>query len=112
MVSKKDKKLSKDIKKKRERLYAKMAETGCIACHLSNQTQKTPTEIHHLRAGMGLSQRGVRCIPLCIDHHRGSACGYHGVGRRRFEGLYGTEEYLLDKWISIYNYPINWDEYS
>ena len=99
------------MKNKLKKLYEKMAETGCIVCYLSNQTQKTRTEIHNLRSGMGLSQRGVRCVPLCTDHHRGSKCGFHGLGRKRFEGLYGTEEYLLEKWEKIYG-KVNWDEFK
>tara|TARA_S200000501_G_scaffold148709_1_gene140264 strand:- start:1464 stop:1796 length:333 start_codon:yes stop_codon:yes gene_type:complete len=109
MVSKKDKKLSIVIKKKRQALYQKMAETGCIACRDSGEKQTTPTEIHHLRQGMGMSQRNVKCIPLCVDHHRGNK-GYHGMGRRSFEARYGTEEYLLSTWEEMYE-SIDWEEY-
>lgn len=99
------------MKNKMKKLYERMAETGCIACHLSNQKQITRTEIHHLRSGMGMSQKNIKCIPLCVDHHRGSKCGYHGLGRKRFEALYGSEEYLLKKWMEEHG-EIDWDEYS
>ena len=109
MVSKKDRRLSIVVKKKRQALYQRMPESGCIACRDSGEKQTTPTEIHHLRQGMGMSQRNVKCIPLCVDHHRGNK-GYHGMGKKQFEARYGTEQYLLDTWQELHG-PIDWDEY-
>jgi len=93
-----------------KRLYEKMANTGCIVCYIFNEKQKTRTEIHHLRAGMGMSQKNIKCIPLCIDHHRGSKCGFHGLGRKKFEGLYGSEKFLLEKWMDEHE-KIDWQDY-
>lgn len=78
-------------KAERKHLSA-IAEQGCVLCrHLGYGA--TPAEIHHLRHGMGLAQRNSNCnvIPLCPEHHRGST-GYHGLGRRAFERMYGVTE--------------------
>lgn len=75
-----------------------VASQGCILCR-SLGYPGTPAEIHHLRAGMGAGQRNTNenVIPLCLEHHRG-ATGYHGLGRRAFERMYGlTELDLLRK---------------
>lgn len=73
-----------------------LTESGCILCrHLG--WGETPAQIHHLRSGVGMGQRSSedRTIPLCRSHHVGPK-GFHGLGRRAFERLYGvTEEDLL-----------------
>ena len=69
-----------------------IAEQGCVLClHLGYG--RTDAEIHHLRHGMGMSQRNnnMNVIPLCPEHHRGNT-GYHGLGRRAFERMYGVTE--------------------
>lgn len=68
------------------------ADAGCILC-IYLGLGSTPSEIHHLRAGMGAGQRNgnLMTIPLCPEHHRGRA-GYHGMGRRAFEREYGVTE--------------------
>lgn len=78
-------------KQEREHMSAQ-ANAGCILCrHLGYGS--TPAEIHHLRHGMGAGQRNsnLMTIPLCPEHHRGST-GYHGLGRRAFERMYGVTE--------------------
>ncbi len=69
----------------------RLSEIGCVVC-------RRPAEIHHLRRGVGLSQRSTDAIPLCPDHHR---TGGHGVafhaGPRAFELAHGTEDELLAK---------------
>ena len=72
--------------------FGKLSEMGCILCrHLG--TPGTPPEIHHLRDGQGMSQRAPNnlTIPLCAYHHRGPE-GYHGMGKRGFEAVYGVTE--------------------
>lgn len=71
---------------------SKVAELGCILCQRLGH-HDTPAEIHHLRAGRGLSQRSKdkEAIPLCPEHHRGST-GFHGLGKRAFELRYETTE--------------------
>lgn len=69
-----------------------VAEQGCVLCgHLGYG--KTPAEIHHLRHGMGMGMRNsnYNVIPLCPSHHRGNE-GFHGLGRRAFERMYGVTE--------------------
>jgi hypothetical protein len=72
---------------------SKVAELGCIIC-------RSPAEIHHIRAGMGIGQRNsnFHVLPLCPSHHR---TGGHGVaihaGQKTFEAKYGTEHELLEK---------------
>ena len=78
-------------KKEMQRIYLAMKQDGCILCKVLKQTQKTQTEIHHLRSGQGMSQRGVKCIPLCVEHHRGDT-GFHGLGRKGFEQLHNISE--------------------
>ncbi len=82
---------------KAERAYmSAQADAGCILCrHLG--LGPTPAEIHHLRHGVGAGQRNSHSmsIPLCPEHHRG-ATGYHGLGRREFERVYGVTE--MDLW--------------
>lgn len=81
---------------KNERDYmSAQAEAGCILCrHLGYGP--TPAEIHHLRDGVGAGQRNshLKSIPLCPEHHRG-ATGFHGLGRREFERVYGVTEIEL-----------------
>lgn len=78
---------------KQERAYmSAQAAAGCILCRYLGLGD-TPAEIHHLRDGMGAGQRNsnLMTIPLCPEHHRG-ATGYHGLGRREFERVYGVTE--------------------
>lgn len=81
---------------KAERAHlSRIAEQGCVLCsHLGYG--RTPAEIHHLRHGMGMGQRNnnATVIALCPEHHRG-ATGYHGLGRRAFERMYGVTELEL-----------------
>lgn len=82
--------------------FGKLVDMGCILCwHLG--TPGTSAEIHHLRDGQGMSQRAPNdlTVPLCHIHHRGPQ-GYHGLGKRAFEALYGVSERdLLDMTNSI-----------
>lgn len=45
---------------------------------------------------MGMAQRAPHCgaIGLCYNHHRGKQ-GFHTLGSRVWEKIYGTEEELL-----------------
>tara|TARA_R100000995_G_C3400223_1_gene84526 strand:- start:182 stop:529 length:348 start_codon:yes stop_codon:yes gene_type:complete len=105
---KKEMKRKKPNKKMLE-LYRMQKEYGCVLCKRLNEKQTTPTEIHHLRKGMGMSQRNIKCIPLCRKHHRENKIGYHGLGRKGFEEKYNcTEEELLSAYeVGSGNY-INW----
>ena len=81
----------------------------------SLQSIKTKTKntdgIHHLRSGQGMSQRGVKCIPLCVEHHRGDT-GFHGLGRKGFEQLHNiSEDELLQAWQSQSDIHVDWDKF-
>ena len=99
--------------KKMLEIYRQQKEFGCILCKVLNVEQDSVTEIHHLRDGMGMSQRGVRCIPLCVKHHRINNHGYHGMGRKWFEAEYHcNEKDLLSAWeVASGIYP-NWTEFK
>lgn len=79
---------------------AKLCELGCVACHIQG-TPGTRAEIHHLRDGVGMSQRSshYRAIPLCCVHHRGtfglSIPSIHG-SKNAFIAAFGTEAELLE----------------
>jgi hypothetical protein len=97
-------------KKEMQRIYLSQKEDGCILCNHLNKPQSSPTEIHHLRKGQGMSQRGKLCIPLCVRHHR-SHEGYHGLGRRGFEKTYNvTEEKLFQEWQFLSSIDVDWSE--
>jgi hypothetical protein len=75
-----------------KRHLSRVAELGCIIC-------ARPSEIHHLRNGLGLGQRSshFRVLPLCFDHHRGPyGIGFH-AGKKIWQEKFGTEEELLVK---------------
>lgn len=67
-----------------------VAEVGCIICG-------SPAEIHHIREGMGASQRNDNwnILPLCPIHHRlgGAGIAYH-AGADSFALNYGSERDL------------------
>lgn len=77
--------------------YRRLVDYGCIACRNEFNVYSEP-EIHHIRSGMGTSQRAdwKRTLPLCPPHHR---IGRYGVafhaGRKAWERKHGTEEDLL-----------------
>lgn len=55
-----------------------LADLGCALCRRLGYGP-TPPEIHHLREGQGMAQRGSdwTAIPLCPECHRGPH-GIHG----------------------------------
>lgn len=77
---------------------AKVAQLPCCVCG------NWPVEVHHIRQGVGMSQRaGDReTIPLCQAHHRtgGFGVAFH-AGPREFQSIYGTERELLEKTLAL-----------
>ena len=71
----------------------RVAELGCIIC-------RRPAQIHHIRTGMGKSQRNDNrhVLPLCPDHHQHGGIGvaFH-AGRTTWERCYGTEKELHEQ---------------
>lgn len=88
------------MKKAEKEHLNKLAELGCLACHLQG-TPGTKAEIHHMRDGVGMSQRSshFRALPLCCIHHRGTAGlsvpSIHG-SKNAFIEAFGTESELLE----------------
>lgn len=76
---------------------SRLVELGCIACRNAG-IPDSPAEVHHIRAGQGMSQRARhdQAIPLCPRHHR---LGGHGVaihaGQKTWESIHGSELELL-----------------
>ena len=74
-----------------------LVQVGCVACIVMG-FHGSPSEIHHMRDGVGIAQRSPdsRALPLCAAHHR---TGGHGIafhaGKQAFEQNYGTELNLL-----------------
>ena len=66
----------KPNKQEREHMD-RVAQLGCIACR-NLGFPDTPTQLHHIRAGVGAGQRSshFHVIPLCHHHH--SAQGVDG----------------------------------
>ena len=88
--------------KAEQRHLSAVAELGCIACRRMGYMD-TPAGIHHIRAGMGMSQRNdnYHVLPLCGIHHQ---TGGHGVaihaGQFTWEAKFGTELELLE-WVNV-----------
>lgn len=74
---------------------ARVAALGCVICRRLGMGPQ-PAEVHHIRTGVGAGRRARddQTIPLCSSHHRGNA-GLHGLGRKRFERVYGVAEFEL-----------------
>ena len=86
--------------------YDRIAQNGCIACIVLGYGY-SPTEIHHIRTGVGKAQRAhwSKAIGLCPSHHRlgGSGVAIH-AGIRSFERNIGmTEVELLEKQLELLN---------
>lgn len=74
---------------------ARVAALGCVICRRLGMGPQ-PAEVHHIRTGVGVGRRARddQVLPLCPAHHRGNA-GLHGLGRKRFERVYGVTELEL-----------------
>ena len=82
----------------------RVANLGCYLCrHLGYGV--TPAQVHHLREGLGMSQRASNylTIPLCDRHHANSSPdGIHGQRKAwklaqvdEMDGLADTLERLM-----------------
>jgi len=94
------------MKVKESQYLGKVAGLGCILCHHLGFGQ-TPAQIHHVRAGQGMSQRAQHWlgVPLCPEHHQG-ASGLHGLGTKGFYSRYKLDELdLLAMTIKLLNVP-------
>jgi hypothetical protein len=79
--------------KKEKDYYGKLANFGCVLCHLIG-FEGIPAEIHHIRNG-NIPRKQAPVIPLCFEHHRGNF-GVHSLGKKgKFEARYGIDEQAL-----------------
>ena len=64
----------------------RVASLGCVICD-------SPSEVHHIREGQGMSQRAQHylTVPLCPEHHRGNN-GIHLLGPSMFYTRYKLDE--------------------
>lgn len=79
---------------------AKVAEFGCIVCHLFHRA-KTPCAVHHIVEG-GRRVGHLWTFGLCDPgHHQNAPVDSGKISRHpdkaRFEAAYGTEYELLEK---------------
>ena len=76
-------------------LWSRMADFGCIACHLDG-LKNTYVSIHHID---GRTKPGAhsKVLPLCGPHHQvgGTEAPSIHPWKARFEEKYGTQEHLL-----------------
>lgn len=77
----------------RRQRFDKLSKYGCCIC-------RKPAEIHHLIGfkwrGMGQKADDINTIPLCVDHHRGNV-GIHHLGMKKWEDVFGEQEYHLNQ---------------
>ncbi len=89
-----------------------IADVGCIVCRQLGYSD-SPAEVHHLRDGVGMSQRNDdnNAIPLCHVHHRtgGYGVAFH-AGKNAFEEKFGTERELLEQTHALINKLISQGE--
>lgn len=87
------------MNKETRKHYDEVARLGCALCRFVLGYAETPCEIHHIRRAGKRDTAPV--IGLCPEHHRGNT-GIHGLGRKRFEACYSTdEETLLQKTMDL-----------
>ena len=83
--------------------YDKLSQLGCIVCRREGY-EYSPPHIHHIRHGVGLSQRShwSLAIPLCPNHHQNGGYGIAlHAGQKEFERKFGTEVELLQETIKL-----------
>jgi hypothetical protein len=89
---------------KSEREYLnRLAALGCIVCR-NEGLYGVAAEIHHIRDGQGMGQRGshYETVPLCARHHRtgGYGVAFH-AGKKAWEARYGTERALMEQALAL-----------
>jgi hypothetical protein len=71
---------------------SKVAQMPCVVCG------SWPVQVHHAGTGAGGRRDHMKVLPVCFDHHQGKN-GIHTLGRKKWQGIYGTETELLEKLI-------------
>ena len=97
------KKFMKKSKTKDEKQWLnKLAESGCCICRKYHGIiDAPPCNIHHIREGLGISQRNnsYMCLPLCKHHHQSGPPGeaFHASPKQWID-RYGKESEMLE-WV-------------
>lgn len=93
--------MSKSATAAEKRHMGRVAGLCCVVCR-NIDLGMSPAQIHHIRAGQGMSQRASNylVIPLCPEHHKdgGAMVALH-AGQKQWENLYGSELELLAQTI-------------
>lgn len=83
--------MRKAVTAEQKKRWARLRELGCIVGTCDNPN----AAIHHCETGMGGRKDHDKVIPLCHYHHQGEE-GLHTLGRRVWQGIYGTEQQLME----------------
>ena len=89
--------------------YDKLSQLGGIVCRREGWGY-SPPHIHHIRHGVGLSQRShwSLAIPLCPNHHQNGGYGIAlHAGQKEFERKFGSEVELLQETIKLMSSSLN-----
>lgn len=71
--------------------WERVRSFGCSVCKAPNP------EIHHALTGAGRKKDHAKVFSLCFAHHRGQPDGLHFIGRKIWEGRFGSEQGHLDR---------------
>jgi hypothetical protein len=91
------------VNKDEKNHYDKLSQLGCIVCRKEGWGY-SPPHIHHIRHGVGLSQRShwSLAIPLCPNHHQNGGYGIAlHAGQKEFERKFGSESELLRQTLTV-----------
>jgi hypothetical protein len=91
------------VNKDERKHYDQLSQLGCIVCRREGWGY-SPPHIHHIRHGVGLSQRShwSLAIPLCPNHHQNGGYGIAlHAGQKEFERKFGSEVELLQETIKL-----------
>ena len=87
---------------KREKAYPdRVASLGCVVCRNQGYGD-TPAQIHHIRAGQGMSQRASNHLVILSAHRTTQTAAkawQYMPASRRLEAIYGSELDLLAQTI-------------
>ena len=79
----------------------RLAALGCIVCR-NEGLYGVAAEIHHIRDGQGMGQRGshYETVPLCASRTGGYGIAFH-AGKKAWEARYGTERALMEQALAL-----------
>lgn len=89
---------------KKETYLNALAQLGCHCCRIEGI--ESPAMIHHIREGMGMSQRAPHIggtIPLCYAHHQSGENGAVAFHRnpKAWREKYGSEKEIAQSYYNL-----------